>query len=116
MTHERVINPVRAIEQRGRTLVVSVAGDVDVHRSSAFQRSLMDLLDREPRRIVLDLGEVPYMDSAGLAGLIKLLGHVRRLEIDLWLCRPSDAVRSLLEITRLDTVFQVSETVEEVMS
>ncbi len=116
MAHERVINPIRVIEQRGRTLVVGVAGDVDVHRSTAFQRSLMELLDREPERIVLDLGEVRYMDSAGLAGLIKLLGHVRRLEIDLWLCCPTDAVRSLLEITRLDTVFQVSKTVEEVLS
>ncbi|NLF32769.1 MAG: STAS domain-containing protein [Planctomycetes bacterium] len=111
-----MINPIRAIEQRGRTLVVSIAGDVDVHRSSAFQRSLMELLDRRPRQIVLDLGDVPYMDSAGLAGLIKLLGHVRRLDIDLWLCRPTDAVRSLLEITRLDTVFQVSQSLEEVVS
>ena len=76
----------------------------------------MELLDRRPRQIVLDLGDVPYMDSAGLAGLIKLLGHVRRLDIDLWLCRPTDAVRSLLEITRLDTVFQVSQSLEEVVS
>jgi len=115
VTAENPGNPLKAVRVEGDTLIAEVAGDVDVHRSSAFQQSLLDLLDESPRRIILDLVGVTYMDSSGLAGLIKLLSHVRRMEIDLWLCRPTAPVRSLMEITRLDSVFNMSDSLAEAM-
>lgn len=109
-------NPIHSVRRDGDALIAVVVGDVDVHRSWAFQRSLMALLDQSPQRIILDLADVSYMDSSGLAGLIKLLSQVRRLRIDLWLCRPTVPVRSLLEITRLDQVFSVADSLEEALS
>jgi len=109
-------NPVRQVTRDGDALIVAVVGDVDMRRSTAFQQSLTAVLDEMPDRIILDLAEVRYMDSSGLAGLIKLLSNVRRLEIGLWLCRPTAPVRNLLEITRLDTVFRVVDTLAEALA
>ena len=116
MTVDGPDSPVKQVKRDADTLIVDVVGDVDMRRSAAFQQSLMGLLDESPRRIVLDLAEVRYIDSSGLAGLIKLLSHVRRTHIDLWLCRPTPAVRSLLEITRLDSVFSVTDSMAEALA
>ena len=115
MANDNPNSPLKHVRRQGNVLVVEIAGDVDFHHSTAFQKSLMALLDESPGRIVLDLAGVGYMDSSGLAGLIKLLSHVRRGRIDLWLCRPTAPVRSLLELTRLDTVFRIVDTLEEAL-
>ena len=108
-------SPVRAVRWSGRTAVVEVSGDVDLHRSAAFQQSLLEVVDRRPERIVVDLGGVGYMDSSGVASLVKLLSRTRLQKITLCLAALCPRVRSVFEITRLDTVFDVYDTEEEAL-
>lgn len=109
-------NPIQRVRTSGQTLVVDVAGDIDLHRSPEFQQSLMKLLDHRPRRIVINLAGVKYMDSSGVASLVKLLSRVRRDQIDLKLCNLTDRVRSVFEITRLDSVFPICGTEQEALA
>lgn len=113
MTDRDSDSPVKRVTRQGQTVIASVAGDVDMHRSTAFQQSLMELFDLAPSRIVLDLAGVRYIDSSGLASMIKLLSRVRMDGIDLRLCNLTKPVRSMLEITRLDTVFTICASVAE---
>ena len=112
-------NPVRnarwAGPERG-TLVAEAVGDIDLQRSAAFQAGLMALLERQPRQIVLDLGGVNYMDSSGVASLVKFLGRVRRSGVGLKLAGIGRRVMSIFEITRLDTVFEIRATEEEALA
>lgn len=113
--HSSAGSPIRQIRQEGRALIVEVVGDVDLHRSAEFQQSLMKLLDGAPRQIVIDLDQVPYMDSSGVASLVKLLTRTGKAGVDLKLCRLSDRVRSIFEITRLNKVFPICESIEEAL-
>ncbi len=115
MTDRDPDNPVQQVDRHGDTLVVTVAGDVDMRRSATFQRSLMELFDHNPKRILIDLAGVRYIDSSGLASMVKLLSRVRQDELELCLCGLTDLVRSMLEITRLDTVFTICPSVAEAM-
>jgi anti-sigma B factor antagonist len=56
-------------------------------------------------RIILDLSSVSYIDSTGLGVLVSALKEAIRKEGDIRLINPSDQVRMLLEMTRVDTVF-----------
>ena len=67
------------------------------------------------RRIVVDLSGVPYMDSSGVASLVKLLARIRKTGIELRLCGLTDRVRSIFEITRLDSVFQIYPSQQEAL-
>ena len=116
MGNSDTTNPIRRVYQEKDSLVVEVAGDIDLRRSLEFQQSLMKLLDRGARRIVLDLAGVPYMDSSGVASLVKLLSRVRREGMDLKLCRLTERVRSIFEITRLDTVFPICASLQEAVT
>jgi anti-sigma B factor antagonist len=109
-------SPVSGVRTEGRALVVNLTGDIDLHRSAELQQSLLALVDKAPRAIVLDLSGVPYMDSSGVASLVKLLTRVRAKDIDLKLCGLTARVRSMFEITRLDSVFSIHPSVAEALA
>ncbi len=108
-------NPVRNIRWEGKIAVVEVEGDIDLHQSTRFQKQLLSVLDDKPERIVVDLTNVPYMDSSGVASLVKLLSRTRERSIALKLAAPSRKVTSILEITSLDTVFDMEPSVEDAL-
>jgi len=111
-------NPVREIQWVGpdqKVAVIRVAGEIDLHRSNAFQQSLMEPLGQNPSRVIVDLSDVPYMDSSGVASLVKLLSRAKRRGIDVCLAGLNQRVRSIFEITRLDTVFDILPNVEEAL-
>ncbi|MFZ0430984.1 MAG: STAS domain-containing protein [Acidobacteriota bacterium] len=74
----------------------------------------VDLLASEGRgRILLDLGQMANVDSADIGRLIRAHLAVRRAGGRIHLCRVSPGVRSLLTMTRLDTVFDLHDTEDE---
>ena len=108
--------PVKAVRWVRKTAVVDVAGDIDLHSSLDFQQRLLAVLDDKPQRIVVNLKDVPYMDSSGVASLVKLLSKARKAGATLALTGLTDRVRSIFEITRLDGIFQVFPTEKEAMA
>ena len=96
-------------------VVVTITGDIDLHRSADFQDALLALLNDHPKRIVVDLSGVGYMDSSGVASLVKLLARARRDQVALRLTGLCPRVRSIFEITRLDTVFEIFATQQEAL-
>jgi len=107
---------VGAVRWISGSAVVDVHGDVDLNRSSEFQQSLLVVMDQKPERIIVNLAEVPYMDSSGVASLVKLLGRTRQQGVVLRLAALTDHVRGIFEITRLDGIFDIRPTVEEALA
>jgi anti-sigma B factor antagonist len=117
MTEETSGSPVRSWRWEDKSVVVEVAGDIDLNRSVVFQQELLKLLEeKKPETIVVNLRRVPYMDSSGVASLVKLLSRVRRGGKSLRLAGLTDRVRSIFEITRLDSVFEIFPTEEEALA
>lgn len=116
MSDESEQQPVKAVRWVGRCAVIDVVGNVDIRRSSEFQHALLAVLDRKPQRMVVNLSEVGYMDSAGVASLVKLLGKARRAQVALYLAGLSVRVRGVFEITRLEDIFEIRPTVEEALA
>jgi len=108
--------PVRRVRWQGDAAVVEVVGDVDLGRAPELQKALLEVADRRPSRIVVDLGGVAYMDSSGVASLVKLLSRTRRCGIHLSLAALTQRVRGVFEITRLDEVFDIRPTAEEALA
>jgi len=109
------VENVRWAGPDGRTVIIEAVGEIDLRCSAAFQQALLEPLEKKPERMIVDLAGVSYMDSSGVASLVKLLSRVRRGKIDLKLASLRPRVRSVFEITRLDTVFDVADTVQEAL-
>jgi anti-anti-sigma factor len=115
MNREPTQSTVRSVRRIGQDAVVEAAGDIDLGRSQEFQQALLALVEENPKRIVVDLSGVPYMDSSGVASLVKLLSRVRKIGSSLYLVGMNDRVRSIFEITRLDKVFDIRKSQQEAL-
>ncbi|MCA9732242.1 MAG: STAS domain-containing protein [Deferribacteres bacterium] len=74
---------------------------------------LHELIDQGKTNIVADLGKVNWMNSSGLGILIGGLTTMRNKDGDIKLARATERIQSLLMITKLLTVFETFDTVEE---
>jgi anti-sigma B factor antagonist len=83
---------------------VAVAGEVDAYTAPRMLAELLAALETDAR-LTVDLAGVTFMDSQGLAALLRARQEAERRGGQLRLERVSPRVRKLLELTRLDTVF-----------
>jgi anti-sigma B factor antagonist len=81
--------------------------------SSKFSHTLYDHLDKGEKNIVIDLGDVTYVNSSGLGILISGLTSMKKNGGDLKLANLNSKIEGLLSITKLNQIFQQFNTVEE---
>jgi anti-sigma B factor antagonist len=93
--------------QRDRSNVLPLKGEIDLHVSPTITASLSQMIEKKPKRLVVDLSEVTYIDSAGLAVLIEAMQKVEGYGGKFLLAGLQETVRSIFEISRLDQVFQI---------
>ena len=93
--------------------LVRVVGEVDLHTCPELRAALQRLTDEGNTRTVLDMAEVPYVDSAALGVLVDAQRRLREKEGEIYLARVAPFVLRAFEITRLIRIFQVRDTVEE---
>ncbi|MCZ6601614.1 MAG: STAS domain-containing protein, partial [Planctomycetota bacterium] len=91
--------------------VVQPKGEVDMHSSPQLREVLKSATDKALEGIVLDLSQVDHMDSSGVAVLIEGLRWSRAKGIKYELADLSDAVRVVIELAKLDSVFNISPTI-----
>ena len=88
--------------------VVDVSGRITLGEGSAMLREMVrDLLDKGQKRIVLNLGDVNYIDSSGIGELVSGFTTVKNNGGELKLLHLTKKVHDLLQITKLYTVFDV---------
>src|SRR5215467_1660400 len=93
--------------RQSRVNVLSLKGEIDLHVSPSVTASLNEMIDKKPERMVVDLSDVSYIDSAGLAALIEAMQKVEGYGGKFMLTGLQETVRSIFEISRLDQVFQI---------
>lgn len=96
------------------TTIVDVTGDIDMGTSPALRKTLLDSLRSTPR-LVVNLGEVRYVDSSGIASLVEVLKEARNTGKRLVLFGLNKAVQQVLQLTRLTKVFEIRETEQEAL-
>lgn len=92
--------------------VVSVTGEIDVSTAPALKDVLTDLLGAERSAIVVDLGEVGFLDSTGLGALVAARTSATDADIRLPIVSDRDRILKLFRITGLDGVFEIYPTVD----
>jgi len=92
----------------GSITLVDLSGRIALGEGSALLRkTIRDLLDGGRTKIILNLGDVNYIDSSGIGELVSGFTAVRSREGELKLLHLTKKVHDLLQITKLFTVFDV---------
>ena len=106
--HTRAVGDVHILDISGRI----VLGDATV----CIRHTISDLLQNGGRKIILNLTNVPYIDSSGLGELVRTYTTVINEGKQLKLLNLTSKIRELLVITKLLTVFEVHESEQEAVA
>jgi anti-anti-sigma factor len=78
-------------------MTLALAGDLDIAGVTELDRALAALLAREPRPLLLDLSGVAFLDSSGVAVLVRLANHFGRVRT----CSATEPVRRVIQVLGL---------------
>jgi anti-sigma B factor antagonist len=102
--------------QSDNVTIVDVVGDITLYNSPQMRKILLDLLrEKHVPRVIVNLQNVRYIDSAGVASLVEGLKVSRDMKSGFALYGLTRTTREVLELTRLIKVFEVHDTEEEAL-
>jgi anti-sigma B factor antagonist len=107
-------HPVLGVEEVGSAYVVRLGGELDLYNAADVRAALADASAKSPDRIVVDLGEVEFIDSTALGVLIETRTKLRDRGA-LVLAAPGLETQRALQISGLDKLFAVHHTVPEAL-
>ena len=91
-------------------VVVDLSGQIKLGEGSSVLRdTVKDLLAKGHRKILLNVGDITYIDSSGIGELISAFTSVRNQGGELKLLNLTKKIKDLLQITKLYTVFDVHD-------
>jgi anti-sigma B factor antagonist len=100
-----------AIRQIGNVVVIDISGKITHGEGNLRLREMVhDLLGKNNKKILLNLGEVHYVDSSGMGELVRIYTTIRDQGGEVRLVNPSSRIKGLLEMTRLNAVFQIEHS------
>lgn len=101
------------VKRDGTRSVIYVSGDIDLYTSPKLRETVLELYrKRGQKTVIVDLNEVHYIDSSGIASLVEGLQESKKSEARFVLAGLNEAPRHVLELTRLLNVFEIAEKSE----
>lgn len=96
--------------------MLSMDGDLDFHSSPEVRAALSKLVEKQAKKVLIDLAKVSYIDSSGLATFVELFQKLKRYGGKLILFNLNPAVRSVFEIAKLDSIFHLAGSEKEALA
>jgi anti-sigma B factor antagonist len=125
-THETVIDPGSALEDGaglevsrgndGATITLTLTGELDLHTVVLLRMRLAEAIAQGSSDVLVDLSDLTFIDSMGLATLLNGLRRLTRADRRMLIVSPGGPALRMLRLTRLDTTFDVHESVGAAMA
>lgn len=96
--------------------IVPLEGEIDLHCSPSVAESLKAAMEDKPRRLLVDLTNVSYIDSSGLAVLLDAMRNVEFYGGKLYLIGIQEGLQPVFETSRLDQVFRIYPDADSALS
>ena len=97
-------------------VVLNPTADIDMSRSPELRTVLRQEMSSDVHKVVIDLDEVQYMDSSGLATLVEAMRNASGSDTKIVICNMHPKVIAIFEIARLDSFFSIVESRNEAIS
>jgi anti-sigma B factor antagonist len=96
--------------------ILDVSGDIDLSHSPAMRKALLgEIKEKHTPRVFLNLKNVRYIDSSGIASLVEGLKASRDLGSRLILYGMNNSVREVMQLSRLQKIFEIYDDEEQAL-
>lgn len=103
------------VSQQDDVTVVAVTGQLIVGNRQQLKEDVVELLDSGSRKFLFDFEDTAYIDSSGLGVLVSLSKKIREKGGEMRLANLNEDLRTLFELTKLDTLFYIADSREEAL-
>jgi anti-sigma B factor antagonist len=103
------------VTKSGDVLVVDVEGQLIVGNRQELKQKVLEELEGGERKFVVDFTNTGYIDSSGLGVLVSLSKKIREQGGELRLSSLNEDLRTLFELTKLDTLFKIADSRDEAL-
>ncbi len=97
-------------------VVLMPTTDIDMSRSPELRTTIRQEMSSSVHKMVIDLEDVHYMDSSGLATLVEAMRNASKSDTKLVICCMNQKVSAIFEIARLDSFFSIVASRDEAIS
>lgn len=104
---------IEVSEHEHGIVVCAVHGDVDMGSSAQVRQHLVPLIKPGRKAVIIDLSQVPYMDSSGIATMVEGLQQSMKLGMHFRLAALSPTVMEVFKLARLESVFRIYPTIAD---
>jgi anti-anti-sigma factor len=104
------------VSRSGGVTLVEVDGQLIVGNRQELKQKVLEHLDAGDRKFVIDFANTGYIDSSGLGVLVSLSKKIREQGGELRLSSLNEDLRTLFELTKLDTLFRITDTKEKALA
>jgi len=101
--------------KKNNVSILKIKGDVDLYSSPLVRKEILAILTKSNKNLLVDLEDVSYMDSSGVATLVEALQLTNRKGGKLRLFNLSRAIQDVFELSRLDKVFEICKDEERAL-
>jgi anti-anti-sigma factor len=103
------------VSQNGEVTLVEVEGQLIVGNRQELKQQVLEQLENGDRKFVIDFAKTGYIDSSGLGVLVSLSKKIREQGGELRLSSLNEDLRTLFELTKLDTLFRIADSKEQAL-
>ncbi len=103
------------MKEGGGVLVVRVEGQLIVGNRQELKSVVQEAVTAGERKFIIDFQKAGYIDSSGLGALVSISKKIREQGGELRLSGLNEDLRSLFELTKLDTLFAITDTPEQAL-
>lgn len=103
-------------EINNKVLILRLQGDlIGENNGPAIIQQVNDAIQQQAMTCIVDISGLRYINSSGIGVLITILTKYRNKGGEVYLMKPSESVQKLLVITKLNAIFQIVQSEEEVL-
>jgi anti-sigma B factor antagonist len=104
------------VSKQGDVTVIAVEGQLIVGNRQELKQKVLEELEADARKFLIDFSNTGYIDSSGLGVLVSLSKKIREQGGELRLARLNEDLRTLFELTKLDTLFHIADDRDEALA
>jgi anti-sigma B factor antagonist len=105
-----------ATKKQDGVVIMEIEGQLIVGNRQELKQKLLDELEKGGRKFLIDFAKTGYIDSSGLGVLVSLSKKIREQGGDLRLANLNDDLKTLFELTKLDTLFKIADTRDKALA
>lgn len=93
--------------------IIDVQGEMDLYNSYKLKELFMKMLEKKIEKIIINLGDVEYIDSSGIGALIYITSTIKKMNLRLAIVNVHGSVKKVIELTKLSGFFPIHSGLEQ---